>query len=109
VSSNYRPHHAVEWVNKTEDQWTERDRHNGYSVADAYALQALFRGEASKEQQIRAMDWIINVACKAYDQHYFDNDRDTVFALGKSFAASQILKLSKLDTGEMERLLKPKR
>ena len=102
----YRPSHPVEWVPKTEEQWTDFDRHNGYSVADAYAIQALFRGEADPIQQQRAIDWIIRVASKTHDHHYFDSQRDTDFALGKQFVGLQILKLSKLDTNELEKKLK---
>jgi hypothetical protein len=99
----YRPHQPVEWVPKDELTWTDKDRYNGYSIADAWAIQALFRGEADPRQQKRAMDWILNVAAKVYDLPYFDNQRDTDFALGKGFVGRQILKLSKLDTNEMEK------
>jgi hypothetical protein len=104
----YRPHHQVEWVQKDPFTLTDFEKFNGYTVAEAYAIQALFRGEANKEQQQRAMDWIIRVAAKTHDLHYFDNQRDTDFALGKQFVGQMIIKLSKLDTGEMEKIIKSK-
>ncbi len=104
----YRPNQPSDQVLKREEEWSKHDRHNGYSVADVAAMQALFRGEADTRQQQRAVDWILNVAAKVYDEHYFDHPRDTDFALGKRFVGQEILKLSKLDTGELEKRLKLK-
>lgn len=104
----YRPCYPVELNLKPVNEWTDRDRHNGFSIADAHAIQALMRGEASKEQQLRAIEWILNVGSKVYDEQYFDLQRDTDFALGKRFVGQLILLLSKLDTGKLEELAKSK-
>jgi hypothetical protein len=104
----YRPAYPVEFIRKQENEWNDKDRHNGFSIADAYAIQACINGTADARQQKRAMDWILNVAAKTFDQPYFDNARDTDFALGKAFVGKQIILLSKLDTGELEKILKSK-
>lgn len=69
-----------------------------YHVADAIAIQALIRGEADKEQQQRALRWIIEQASGMYEFHFYPEDRQTSFALGRSFVGQQIVKLSKLNT-----------
>jgi hypothetical protein len=70
-----------------------------YDEADAYAIRALLNGEASKEQQQRALAWIVNVACGTYDQPFRpgeDGKRNTDFACGKQFVGQQIVKLTKI-------------
>ena len=69
-----------------------------YEVADAAAIQELVRGDATKEQQQRAIRWIVD--CSGYyDLSYRpgeDGARDTVFAEGKRSVGAQIVKLSKI-------------
>lgn len=108
-NKRYRPHDPVEWIQKDPLTLTPKDQFNGYTIADAAAIQALYEGRATPEHQKRAIDWIVNVLCKTHDLHYFDNARDTDFSLGKSFVGKQIVKLAKLDTREMEEVLKHKR
>lgn len=76
-----------------------------YELADAGAIQALHRGEATPEQQQRALKWIIEHACKTYDMPYRpggdDGRRDTDFALGRQFVGQQIVKLLKLNLAMM--------
>lgn len=70
----------------------------GYSVADVSAIQALRRGDASKDQQVRAFSWIIETLCETYGTSYWpDSDRDTAFAEGKRFVGNQIIKMTKID------------
>jgi hypothetical protein len=81
---DYRPHHSEE----------------NYDVADASAFQALKRGDASPDQQKRALEWIIRVGARIGDMPYFDGpdgERATAFACGKQFVGHAILKLLKLD------------
>lgn len=63
------------------------------------------RGGASEDQQKRALDWIINVGAGTYDMSYRpggeEGNRDTVFAEGRRFVGSQIVKLSKLNLSRM--------
>lgn len=69
-----------------------------WDVADAGAMQALARGEASPDQQMRSLDWIINAACGTYDLSFNpDSDRATSFAEGRRMVGLQIVKLIKLN------------
>jgi len=61
---------------------------------DAAAMQALSRGEATPEQQRRALNWIIHKACATYD--FCDkpeSDRLSAIFDGRRFAGLQIVKL----------------
>lgn len=70
-----------------------------WDVADAAALQALQRGEATPEQQQRALGFLINTVCGTYDMAYRPaSERDTAFALGKAFVGQQITKLLHINT-----------
>lgn len=68
-----------------------------YTLADITALQALSNGTADEVQQKRALDWMIQQAAGTYDFHYYPTDRETAFALGRSFVGQQIVKLLKID------------
>lgn len=74
-----------------------------YELADASALQALQRGEATPDQQRRALDWLIKVGAGAYEFHYYPSDRDTAFALGRAFVGQQIVKLLTLNLMSLRR------
>lgn len=67
--------------------------------ADVGALQALNRGEATPEQQQRALKWIMRAT--QYRAVSFrsgpNGDRDTAFAEGKRFIGYQILKIVEMD------------
>lgn len=67
--------------------------------ADAQAVKALARGDATPEQQRRALDWIIREACATYEFafHPGANDRETNLALGRQMVGQQIVKLINLD------------
>ena len=68
-----------------------------YDVAVAGAIQALARGDASADQQQRALKWIIETAAGAYEFNFYPSDRDTAFSLGRTFVGQQIVKLTKLN------------
>lgn len=73
-----------------------------FDPADAAALQALQRGNATPEQQKRALDWIVLKACATYDFAYRPGpvgERDTNIALGRQFVGQQIVKLLNLKIG----------
>lgn len=65
--------------------------------ADASALQAMKRGEATADQQIRAMEFILGPICERNGMSFrpggLEGDRDTAFAEGKRFVANQIVKM----------------
>lgn len=78
-----------------------------YDMADLSAVIAVQKGEATTDQQIRAMQWIVNNVCGTHDLPYRpgpEGDRDTVFACGKMFVGRQIVaaqqKLNILKTKE---------
>lgn len=68
-----------------------------WEPADVAAIQALSRGEATPDQQKRALDWIITSA-GTYDLSYRpSSDRDTAFAEGRRFVGLQIVTKLKLN------------
>lgn len=71
-----------------------------YQPADASAIQALVRGDAAPHMQQRALAFIINGLCGAYDQPYrpggIEAQRDTDFALGKQWVGQQLVRLTKV-------------
>lgn len=77
----------------------------GWDLADAGAIQALLRGDASKDQQQRALKWIVERASGAYDMSFRpgDSSRDTDFAEGRRFVGLQIVKLMKMNLSELRR------
>lgn len=61
-------------------------------LADAAAIQALNRGDASPDQQKRALFWIINGASRTYETSYrADSERNTCFAEGRRFVGNQVV------------------
>jgi hypothetical protein len=70
-----------------------------FELPDAYALQALERGKASADQQQRALQWIVNVACGTYDMEFREGGeegrRESDFAGGRRFTGLQIIRLLK--------------
>lgn len=69
-----------------------------FEDADAYAIQALERGQASPEQQKRALRWIVECACLTYD--FCDKPESERLAAifdGRRFAGLQIVKLIKIN------------
>ena len=79
----------------------------GYAVADAAALQALQRGDATPDQQRRALRWWIEKACGTYDMSFRpgaeDGRRDTDFAEGRRFPGLQTVKLLNANLDAMRR------
>ena len=68
-----------------------------WEKADAGALKALARGDASPDLQRRALDYIVKTLAGTYDVSYRpDSDRDTSFAEGRRFVGLQIVKLINL-------------
>lgn len=74
-----------------------------YTLADASAIQALHRGDASADQQQRALRWLIEQASGTYEFQFYPSDRETAFALGRGFVGQQIVKLVKLDLSSLRR------
>ena len=78
-----------------------------YELADADAIQALMRGDADKGKQQRALKFIIENICGAYDVSYRpggeEGRRDTDFAEGRRFTGLQIIKFLKLNLSALRR------
>jgi hypothetical protein len=76
-----------------------------YELADITAVQAVHRGDASPDQQRRALAWIINQACGTYDFSYRPgaDDRETNLALGRQFVGQQLVKLLYLNASALQR------
>jgi hypothetical protein len=73
------------------------------TLAIASAVKALHDGTASSHQQQLALQWIVREACgKAYFP-YHASDRDTAFALGRSFVGEQIVGLFNADLSSLRR------
>ncbi len=78
-----------------------------YAVADAAAVQALSKGTATPEQQIRAVRWIVDIVAGTYDLSYRpgseDGRRDTDFAEGRRFVGLQIVKMIRVDLAKLRK------
>lgn len=75
-----------------------------YEVADVVAVQALMRGEADADQQVRAVGYLINQLCAYYDLSFRpgpDGARETDFMEGRRFVGAQMVKLSKLNVSKL--------
>lgn len=74
-----------------------------WDLPDASALQALARGEATPEQQQRALNWVINAACGTYDLEYREEPRAHAFVSGRRFVGLEIVKLLKVNIGALSK------
>jgi hypothetical protein len=75
-----------------------------FDLPDVAAIQAVYRGEATADQQKRAMDWIIKGAAQIGGQSYRAGDSHaTAFVEGRRFVGAQILSLLEMS---MEQLRK---
>lgn len=74
-----------------------------FKKADVISIQALMNGTADKDQQKRALTFIIYEVCKTYDLAYRPGDSNaTHFALGRQFAGQQIVHLMKLPANQIK-------
>lgn len=86
----YRPWHPPEW-----------------ELADAAALQALEAGTADKDQQRRALKWVVEQGAGYYQMSFQaggeEGRRDSDFAEGRRFVGAQVVKLLKLNLSVFRR------
>lgn len=72
-----------------------------WELADAAAIQALARGDATADQQQRAFDFIVNDIAETYGLSFRpggeDGRRASDMAEGKRFVGLQIVKLKNLN------------
>ena len=70
-----------------------------FTESDALALQALEKGEASPEQQVRALRHILEEICKVYYLSYdYKSDRHTAFREGRRAVALEIISILRTNT-----------
>ena len=75
-----------------------------YEDADVAAFNALARGEATPEQQVRSLRFIVEQVARYYDISFHpENQRATDFAEGKRFVGAQIVKLTKLNAAALRK------
>jgi hypothetical protein len=73
-------------------------------VADAAAIQAITRGEATPDQQTRAMEFIVRVICDATTMSYSpESHSDTDFAEGKRFVSLQIVRICSMSLSQLRK------
>ncbi len=70
---------------------------------DAYALKALSSGTASESQQIRALKWILDIACQVNENPFVaGSEHETAFNTGKAFVGRQIINICNMSSGSLE-------
>jgi len=78
-----------------------------WELADASAMQALHNGDATPEQQKRALRWIIEAAADKNGQSYrpggLEGERESCFAEGRRFVGLQLEKLIFVDIAKLRR------
>lgn len=67
-----------------------------HEIADVSAFQALERGDASPDQQKRALAWLINVAAMTYQPTFMADPYKSAYAEGRRFVGLKVVKLLKL-------------
>ncbi len=73
--------------------------------AEVAALQALRRGEATPDQQLRALECVIGKISDRNGMSFrpgVDGARDTAFAEGRRFVGNQIVRLTKLSLSKIK-------
>lgn len=77
-----------------------------WELADVAAFQALARGAASAEQQVRALNWLLYKAAGVGDFPFrpggLEAERETTLALGRLFVGQQVAKMMKLDLSKLK-------
>lgn len=76
-----------------------------YTDRDVGSVQGLARGDASPEQQIHALRFIVETLSCCYDMSFrpgIDGDRETAFAEGRRFVGLQLVKMTKLNIGSLK-------
>jgi len=72
-----------------------------YDKYDAEAIKALRAGNASPDQQARALEWM-QFACGTYENPFRSDPYLTAFASGKQFAGQQIIKLINIRLNDLK-------
>lgn len=74
-----------------------------FGIPDAAAIKALEKGEATAEQQRRALDWILRAACDLGGIGFRGEAPNALaFHEGRRFVGSQIVGLLKVDINKLK-------
>jgi hypothetical protein len=77
---------------------------------DTYAIQALFKGEASPDQQIRALKCIIEEICGTYNMTFDpESARWSDFNEGKRHVGRTLVNLSTINVGAIKQALQKRK
>lgn len=75
-----------------------------FELPDVAALQAVYRGQGSEDQQRRAMEWVIKQAANMPGISFRAGDSHaTAFLEGRRFVGAQILSLLGLNLSELKK------
>lgn len=84
---------------------TERWHPAAWDLPDASALQALQRGDATPEQQARALKWVVESAAGTYEHMFVPGAQDqTTYLEGRRSVGLQIVKLLRVDIGRLRQI-----
>jgi hypothetical protein len=61
-----------------------------------HAIKALHRGEATQDQQLRFVAWLVKATGVSENPYRAESARDTDFACGKKFVADQYFSIVKM-------------
>ncbi len=82
-------------MKRQREHWHPPD----YVEEDVRAIQSLVQGDATPDEQQRALRWIIEQAAAVYDEPFRPGNADTVaYMLGRRSVGLAIIKLMKLST-----------
>lgn len=99
------PKRALEEIRLPPEPWMPVE----WQPADVMAIKGLADGTASKDQQQRALQFIITNVCQTYDQPYRggeDGRRNTDFACGKRSVGLELVKFVNLPREIVQRRVK---
>lgn len=73
-----------------------------FKIADVAALQALMRGDASPDQQKRALTWVIEKGAQTYEPEYKTDSRDHAYCSGRRSVGLNIVFLLHADLSKLQ-------
>lgn len=73
-----------------------------WEIADVAAVQALNRGEATPDQQVRALKWVIEGAAQVGEDPFVPGHTEVMqYIVGRQSVGKQIIKLLKLNLSQL--------
>jgi hypothetical protein len=94
----------------TAPQIRERWLPAEWEVPDAAALQALARGDATPDQQLRALKWVIEAAAGTYEHTFVPGASDqSTYLEGRRSVGLQMVKLLKVSLPALKQAAEAKK